>query len=158
MNGHRLGLASEGQGLMGCQAGQGGCGRILGFILLLGLLGMTLEKLGCIATDDSLRRGLSVSIVRKEILASKKLFVVHYKVNNGTRWPVSVGLEWAVTATTGAARVTNTEELARIVAHGVMEQRVMFDMDRLKALGLDDPLDADRCSVSYKIVAVRENE
>ena len=44
----------------------GGCSRILGMVVMLGLLGMALDKLGCVATEDSLRRGVSISIADQE--------------------------------------------------------------------------------------------
>ena len=144
---------------MGCHTGQGGgCGRIFGAAVVLALLGMALEKFGCIATDDVLRHGVSVSITAKEILTGKNLLVVHYTVTNDTRWPVCVKIDWAVTATTGAGGVTNAVELAHIPPKTGAQQRVMFDMDRLKGVGMEDPLDPDRCLVGYKITSIKESE
>jgi hypothetical protein len=143
---------------MAGQSEGGGCSRVFGYFVLLVLLGIALDKLGCVATDDSLRRGTSITVTEKEVLADKNLFVVHYKVHNATNWPVGLRIEWTVALTTGEGQVTNIVKLSRVPSHGVTEQRVMFDTNHLKTVGLDDPLDPDRCSVIYKIVAVKENE
>ena len=117
---------------------------------------MGLQKIGCISSEEGLRGGTTVTVTGKEVVEPKNIFVVKYAVRNKTKWPASLSLEWMVRKTTGATIATNLVTLARVPPKQTSEQRVMFDLAKLKNAGIKDPTDEDVCTVAYRIVSVKD--
>ena len=133
-----------------------GCGVIIVVLIVLGLLALALERIGCVATDDAIRQGTLVSVVGTEVKEGKGLFIVDYRVKNEARWPVSLRIEWYVRKTTGEEVDTNEVSFEKISPHQELQERVMFDLGRLKSAGIKDPKDPDLCQVAFRIIMVHE--
>ena len=130
-----------------------GCLGCLGILLVMGLFGMMLERIGCLATDKSLREKVYVVVGDVRVQADKKLVWVPVKVQNQSKWAVSLGVAVEVFLTTKEYAVArNSVEVLKIPPKSESgEQRVAFDLDELIRAGIVDPADKDRCSIRHKI-------
>jgi hypothetical protein len=140
------------------KASGGGCAAIIVLVLLMGLIGAGLQKIGCIPSDDALRGGTTVSVIGQEVNEEKALFIIRFKVANQTKWPVRVDLDWVIRSTTSNHPVVQRRvSLEKVPARGqTEEQRVVFDLKQLRYYGITDPLDSDVCDVAYSIALVKE--
>jgi len=130
-----------------------GCLGCLGILLVVGLFGMMLERIGCIATEKSLREKVQVVVSDICVQADKKLAWVHFKVQNQSKWSVSLSVSLEVFHTTKDCSVArNSVEVLNVSPKSESgEQRVAFDLDELTRAGIVDPADKDRCSIRQKI-------
>lgn len=135
---------------------KGGCWTIFFLLLLIGLIGLGLQKIGCLSSDEAIRAGTVVTVVGKEVIEPKGLFVVKYTIKNETKWPACVELEWVVHKTTGMVVARNPVKFDRLPPGETDEQRVMFAIDELKQAGIDNPLDEDLCTVDFTLVSAKD--
>lgn len=135
-----------------------GCLGCLGIVIVVGLFGMLLERIGCIATEKSLREKVQVIVGDVRIQADKKLAWVQFKVQNQSTWAVSLGVSMEVFQTTKDYPVArNSVEVLNVPPESESgEQRVAFDLDELARAGIVDPADKDRCRIRHKIEWISE--
>jgi len=133
-----------------------GCWTIVAILFFIGLIGVGLQKIGCLSSDEGIRSGTVIAVTGKEVVQAKNLFVVKYTVTNETRWAARIGLEWTVRKTTGTTIARNPVTLERVPAKETVEQRVMFDLSELARAGIKDPLDADVCTVEFALVSAKD--
>ena len=135
---------------------KGGCWAILILLFLIGLIGLGLQKIGCLSSDEALRAGTVVAVTGKEVVESKNIFVVKYTVTNETKWPARVEIEWVVRKTTGTVVARNPVRFDRLPPGETEEQLVMFALDELKQAGIGNPLDEDLCPVDFTLVSAKD--
>jgi hypothetical protein len=141
---------------MAKRSGKVGCWAVVCILLFIGLVGVGLQKIGCMSSEEGLRSGTTVAVTGKEVIEPKNIFVVKYTVSNDTKWPARLSLEWTVHKTTGTTIATNSVALDRVPPKQASEQRVMFDLAELKNAGIKDPMDGDVCTVECKIVSIMD--
>jgi len=124
-------------------------------LLLIGLIGLGLQKIGCLPSEEALRSGVTITITKTEVVEPKNLFVVYYTVKNDAKWPASIQLEWSIRKTTGTNAATNSVTLGRVPARGSLDERIMFDLEELKRAGINDPTDSDVCKVEFRIASIK---
>lgn len=135
-----------------------GCALVIVVVVVLVGVIYLLQKAGCISSEEALRNGTKVEIAATEILEGKGLFVVRYRVTNNSDWPISAAIRWEVRPTTGPATEANETELRGIQPHKDSgEERVMFDLGKLRDAGIKDPQDKDYCRVNYRFMWVAES-
>ena len=130
-----------------------GCLGCLGILLVVGLFAMMLERIGCMATDKSLREKVHVVIGDVHVQEDKKLAWVHFKVQNQSNWSVSLGVSLEVFQTTKDYPVArNSVEVLNVSSKSESgEQRIAFDLDELTRAGIVDVADKDLCSIRQRI-------
>jgi hypothetical protein len=134
-----------------------GCGAIFGLLLLIGLIGLGLQKIGGMSSEETLRSRASVTVTGIDVLEAKNLLVVKFTVKNDTKWPVTMQLDCCVRKTTTSGEVArNTVSVEGIPPKASSEQRVMFDLNQLKNAGITDPKDKDICTIAFKIASIAE--
>lgn len=141
---------------MANRSGKVGCWTVVCILLFIGLVGVGLQRIGCVSSEEGLRGGTTVAVTGKEVVEPKNIFVVKYTVRNDTKWPASLSLDWAVRKTTGVTIATNSVTLDRVPPKQTIEQRVMFDLAELKNAGVKDPMDGDVCTVECKVVSIED--
>ena len=134
-----------------------GCAAIIAILLVIGGCGVLLQKGGCIASEESLRASARIATTKIEPQPQKGLVWVHFSVQNGTKWPMSINVRVDISKTTDPSILAqNSVKLLAIPPRGTAEERVSFEASRLKDGGIPDTSDKDLCRIAYAIDWVAE--
>ena len=120
--------------------------------MLVGLFGMALERLGCIATENSLRQKVELVLTDVAVQPAKDLVWVNFKLRNRSKWAVSVAVQCDILrSTSDRAAAQNSLEIRNIAPYAESAQRIGFDMEELRREGISDSADKDRCRVALTL-------
>lgn len=134
-----------------------GCWGCAGIVLVLAMLGLALERFGCVATERSLRENVRVSLVASDIQPEKNVVWARFELRNGSKWPVSAAVVAEAFQTTRQYAVSvNSIELLNVPAGSTSEGRIGLDLGQLHQAGIDDPHDRDLCDIRVRLKWVCE--
>jgi hypothetical protein len=134
-----------------------GCGAIIALLLVIGGCGVLLQRGGCIVSEESLRASARITTTKIEPQPQKGLVWVHFSIQNGSKWPMSLNLRVDISKTTDPSVLAqNSVKLLAIPARGTTEERLSFEASRLKDAGIPDISDKDLCRITYTIDWVAE--
>ncbi len=137
------------------RGGKVGCAVMLGVLALLVVGSLALQRMGLMATEQSLRDGMTVNVSSSKSIPSENLFVVTFAARNETKWPVSAKIAWSVRRegkSVDAAPII----LEHIPPHQQAADYRVFRLDDLRGIGINNPADASEYKIDYRILSIEE--